>query len=517
MPDLTRRKFLGTGSGALGLSVAAGLGAGRTATGPATASFRSGPGLIASRPLDKLRRQLKGKLLVPGDRGFEAAIMPANGRYLDVIPKAAALCADEHDVVTCVDWARRYGVDPVGRTGGHSYAGYSTTTGLVIDMGRMNSVRIDRDHGTATVGGGALNANMFKATVDGPLFLPVGTCLPVGVGGLTLGGGIGYNSHWQGLTCDHLKASQIVTADGELLDLSPSPREHSDLFWACCGGAGGNFGLNTKFVFDLAEVPRQNVTFYRFDWRGADAAIGVFTTFDEILATAPAELNAVAQAQAVPVTDALGPREAITTFCRGQYIGPSGDLYDLVRPLIANVGVPLSITITEMPFWDVQKIFASAEAEKHSFADISRYAANSLPAAVVEDIVDLLAGCPSRSDEANGSLWSLGWIGGPVMNSRSRTDTAYVHRGMQTMWRPTPVWPNDAPAHVGQGLIEWTNEVIDVLRPHTPDESYQNFPNRLISDWKQEYYAENYARLVRVKTRYDRGNLFRNAQSIPPL
>jgi FAD/FMN-containing dehydrogenase len=87
---------------------------------------------------------------------------------------------------------------------------------------------------------------------------------------------------------------------------------------------------------------------------------------------------------------------------------------------------------------------------------------------------------------------------------------------MHTLWRPTPVWPNDAPAHVGDGLIEWTNEVIDVLRPHTPDESYQNFPNRLIRDWKREYYAENFARLVAVKTEYDRHNLFRNPQSIPP-
>jgi hypothetical protein len=87
---------------------------------------------------------------------------------------------------------------------------------------------------------------------------------------------------------------------------------------------------------------------------------------------------------------------------------------------------------------------------------------------------------------------------------------------MHTLWRPTPEWPNDTPAQVADGLIEWTNEVIDVLRPHTPDESYQNFPSRLIRDRKQEYYAENFPRLVSVKTTYDRHNLFRNYQSIPP-
>jgi FAD/FMN-containing dehydrogenase len=427
---------------------------------------------------------------------------------------AAALCADEHDVVTCVDWSRRYGVQPVGRTGGHSYAGYSTTTGLIIDMGRLNSVRIDRRDGTATVGGGALNANLFAATKGGPLFLPVGTCLGVGVGGLTLGGGIGYNTHWQGLTCDHLRSSQIVTARGELLDLDR--RQHRDLYWACRGGAGGSFGLNTQFVFDLAEVPRQNVTFYRFDWRGADAAMAVFSSFDEILAGAPAALNAVAEAQAEPVGP-KGPREAISVFSRGQYIGPSGELFDLVQPLITAAGLPVKVTVTELTFWDMQAMFASAEAEKHSFGDISRYARKPLPNAAIQGMVDLLANCPYRSEEANGSIWSLGWIGGPVMNAVGRTDTAYVHRDMLTLWRPTPVWPNDAPARVGQALIDWTNEVIDVLRPYTPDESYQNFPNRLIADWKQEYYAENFPRLVTVKTTYDRGNLFRNQQSIPPL
>jgi FAD/FMN-containing dehydrogenase len=496
------------------VTVAAGMGvhpAGR-ARG-LTASRSAGPALVSGSPLGKLRKRLRGRLLVPGDRGFEAAVAPANGRYRDVIPIAAALCADEHDVVACVDWSRRYGIQPVGRTGGHSYAGFSTTTGLVIDMGRLNGVSVDRRAGTLTVGGGALNANVYSATAGGPLFLPVGTCLGVGVGGLTLGGGIGYNSHWQGLTCDHLRSARIVTAAGELLDLDS--RHHEGLFWACRGGAGGSFGLNTRFVFDLAEVPRRDVTFYRYDWRGADAATAVLAAFDEIQATAPAALNAVAAAQAVPVGPP-GPREAITVFSRGQYIGPSGELHDLVQPLISAAGPPVKITLTEMKFWDAQKIFESAGTEKHSFGDISRYARQPVPQTVVAGLVDLLARCPSRSADANGSLWSLGWVGGPVMNSVGRTETAYVHRGMHTLWRPTPVWPDDAPAHVGTGLIDWTNEVIDVLRPHTPDESYQNFPNRLIRDWKQEYYAENFPRLVSVKTSYDRHNLFRNSQSIPP-
>jgi FAD/FMN-containing dehydrogenase len=506
MTDLSRRDFLGVGGGVLGLSAAAALGRRR----PRTSARPAG------NPLEELRSQLKGTLLTPGDAGFGPATAPANGRYRDVIPLAAALCADELDVVACVEWAKEHHVQPVGRTGGHSYAGFSTTTGLIVDMGLLNSVSIDRDDGTATVGGGALNGDLFRATNRGSLFLPAGTCLGVGVGGLTLGGGIGYNTHWQGLTCDHLRSTRMVIADGNLLDVDPS--HDGDLFWACQGGAGGSFGLNTQFVFELAEMPAGNVSFYRFDWRGADAATAVLSTFDHLLATAPAALNAVAQAQAVPI-GAGGPREAITVFSRGQYIGPSDELYDLVKPLIDAAGVPLTMTIEEMTFWEAQKMFASSEAEheQHSFGDLGRYASKPLPQPVVAAMVDLLARCPSRSDGPygpGGSLWSLGWIGGPVVNAKHRTQTAYVHRDMHTMWRPTPVWPDNASNAVQADLLDWTNAVICLLEKHTPRESYQNFPNRLITDWQQQYYAENYDRLAQVKAKYDRHNLFRNEQSI---
>ena len=180
---------------------------------------------------------------------------------------AVAVCADEHDVATCVDWARRYHVRPVARGGGHSYAGFSTTRGLLIDMSLLNRVRVNQARGTMTLGGGTLNGHLFKALKGGHLFLPVGTCLGVGAGGLTLGGGMGYNTRWAGLTCDHLQSSRIVTADGDLRDIDA--RQHGDLYWACRGGAGGSFGINTSFTFDLLEVPRKTVSYYLAWWRGS--------------------------------------------------------------------------------------------------------------------------------------------------------------------------------------------------------------------------------------------------------
>ncbi|MBA2521384.1 MAG: FAD-binding oxidoreductase, partial [Chloroflexia bacterium] len=402
MTTLNRRGLLRAGTAAtLGFGLGIGLKASSLADDagtPAAGMAGIGPGALAD-----LGRRLEGTLLVPGDAGYEAQSRPSNGRFRHTRPLAVAQVAHETDVATCILWSQENGVPLVGRGGGHSYAGFSTTTGLLIDIRQLSTVVINQGDRAAIIGGGAVNRDYFNLTADGPLFLPGGTCLGVGVGGLTLGGGIGYNTHWAGLTCDHLRSSRIITASGELLEIDED--NHGDLFWACRGGAGGNFGINTSLTFDLVEAPQSNVTFYRFDWRGADAAAAVFATFHAILQSAPPALNAVAQAQASEVGDG-GPRAAIDVFSRGQYIGPISELLDLVSPLLA-AAKPTQATIQEMTFWDMQRMFVSEEADWHSYGDISRYAAAPIPDRAIGDLVDLLAACPSRTATANGSLWSL--------------------------------------------------------------------------------------------------------------
>ncbi len=510
MSSVSRRNLLRGGTAAaLGLGLGLRFGASSSAQDAATPTVA---GLQDQGALADLRQRLGGTLILPGDALYEPQSHPSNGRYRHIRPVAIAQVADERDIATSLAWCRENGVPLVGRGGGHSYAGYSTTEGLTIDLSKLNTVIFDPVAGTAIIGGGAVNRDYFNLTADGPWFLPGGTCLGVGVGGLTLGGGIGYNTHWAGLTCDHLRSSRIVTADSEVLEIDEE--NHPDLFWACRGGAGGNFGINTSFTYDLAPAHQDNVTFYRFDYRGADAAAAVFSAFHTMLQGAPAALNAVAQAQAVELGDG-GPREAISVFTRGQYIGPIRELLDLLGPVLA-AAKPTQAVVQEMAFWDMQRQFVSEEATWHSYGDHSRYAAEPLPDSAISAMVDLLAACPSRSDATNGSIWSLGWVGGDVVGSVGRTETAYVHRDMLTLLRPTPVWDNDASEDVAADLIAWTEEVIAAIAPHTPNESYQNFPNRIIDDWQEAYYAENFPRLVEVKTAYDPGKVFNNPQSIPP-
>ena len=459
--------------------------------------------------LEDLRARLKGTLMLPGDSGYDPARQPANGRYRDLLPLAVARCEDEDDAQTCVAWCVENGVRPTVRGGGHSYAGFSTTAELLVDLRRLNHVSINRSDGTATCGGGALNRDFLIAYENSPLFLPGGTCLGVGIGGLTLGGGIGYNAHWAGLTSDHLKSSRMVTATGGLVEFDAN--QYEDLYWACQGAAGGSFGINTSFTFDLVEAS-ETVTYFRFDWSGSDAAMEAFAAFHTILETAPDALNAVAMAEALPL-DGQTPEDAIHTMSRGQYIGPIDELEDLIQPLRAVAG-PDSVVVEEKSFWAMQRQIASEEPVQHCFGDISRYANESVPDDVIAEMVEVLIESPVRTDDANCSIWSLGWVGG-VVGNKGRTDTAYVHRDALTLLRPTTVWPNDTEKAVEDEINAWTAQVVSVIEPHTPNESYQNFPNRAIEDYAEQYYAENLPRLVEIKQRWDPDNLFQNPQSVP--
>ena len=406
------------------------------------------------------------------------------------------------------------------RGGGHSYAGYSTTTGLLIDIGGLNSVQI-KNGSTAIVGGTALNGNVYEATRNGRYFLPVGTCLGVGVGGLVLGGGIGYNTRWAGLTADCLVSTRVVTASGDLVEANAY--RNSDLFWACRGGAGGSFGVNTSFTFALKAVPREKITYFFFQGRGADLAAGLFDEFHRLMATGESRINAVARAQAVKIAQAA----------------PRGDRRDVERPVHRPRAQTDARAVILPPAQDLVENAGDAilggrgkiqwrPIAVTSFGDISRYARKPVSDTAISKQIELLVRCPSRSDVGkdgpSGSLWSLGWVGGNVMNSVGRTETAYVHRNMSTLLRPTCAWPDDAaregiddaPGSVGGDLLAWTEEMIAAVVPETPHESYQNFPNRLIKDWKQQYYAENLDKLMKVKTKYDPANLFNNARVFPP-
>ena len=296
------------------------------------------------------------------------------------MPRLVVRVADAVDVASCLDWSRDTGLPIAVRGGGHSYAGLSTSTGLVIDLSRLAHVRVSAE-GTVTVGGGATNAGLLDASLGGRWLVPAGTCLSVGVGGLVQGGGMGYHSRWAGLTSDRLRSAQVVTAKGELLTASTD--EHPDLFWALRGGTGGTFGVCTELEFDAAPVPTDDIVYYRFTWTGADAALAMLIALDDIHQTAPPEFVASAGVQATPMR-LNGPDAAMDVFVRGQFLGTEDDFRAIVAPLLAAAR-PETEDIRVEPFWVVAPPDSTnPESENHSWGDISRFADAPLPESALE-------------------------------------------------------------------------------------------------------------------------------------
>jgi FAD/FMN-containing dehydrogenase len=463
-----------------------------------------------------LQRRLKGQVLVPADPNFAEENLPANDRYESVIPMAIALCANPDDVQTCVRWCVEEGIQPVIRGGGHNYIGASTTTGLLIKTGSMNGVSVDPRAGTVTLGAGALNMNLLSTLRGGALMLPIGTCPSVGVAGLVLGGGIGDNSRWAGMTCDHLESTTVVLASGESVEASGT--ENPDLFWALRGAAGGNFGVNTSFTFRLVEIPTPKITVFGMVFSGKDAMVAGWSAFDRLMLSAPDQLSGFAAVTNVrplgadnkPAARYAAPFPNLSI--DGSFQGTQAEAREILAPVI-NLA-PTDLIMGEMDYWDAQiNWLAVGSMPKHGLEECSRFTNEPIPADRLDHLVDRVLAAPGGTEDANAEVRLMCWSGGQA-NRVAPEAMAYVHRSGNHLLRPA-VWWRDQPASMQRDLLDWTAETFAFISDFTQPGSFQNWPYSEQKDWQQAYYGDNFDRLRQVKQRYDPANLFHYAQSIP--
>jgi FAD/FMN-containing dehydrogenase len=470
----TRRRFIGAGSVALVGALAQPT---RTAAGLSAASI--------SPPA-----KLSGRVIWPQDPEYGEARLDFNAR-LSRFPAAIVICDDARDVQNAIRWAREEGVPLCARSGGHSYEAFSTVDGgLVIDVSGLDRVVVDARRGEARVGSGVRLLDLYRRLHVHGLTLSAGTCPSVGIAGLTLGGGFGFLSRQDGLTCDNLLAVDLVNADSDVLRISN--QEHPDLFWALRGGGAGNFGIATAFTFRLRAI--EDVALLRVTWPWHDLG-EVLDTWQRWAPTVDERL--------VPELHVPDSRVGMVTSV-GQFAGAATELEDLVRPLL-QVGTPSSPQVWSVPFLTAVEYFAGPEIAHSTFKNTGAFAYEPFSSEAIATLIEQMRASPSERN-----LVGLYPFGGAIA-AIDPAATAFVHRRALFNLQYQAFWDDPADA---QANVAWVRDIRKAMLPYTTG-TYVNFVDSEITDWATAYYGANLPRLMRIKAVYDPNNVFGGPQSIP--
>ena len=242
----------------------------RVAAAGASLAWAPSAGGVARAAGTSAGPPIQGQLIKRGAAGFAQAAHVYNSRFDGVLPSLVARPINAADVRKAVQWGVANGVPLRARSGGHSYAGYSTLSGgMALDLRNLRGISVNLTARTATIGAGAQLIDVYSALAARGVTIPAGSCPSVGIAGHAMGGGMGLAGRNFGLTADNLLSAQIVTADGSLI--TASAHEHPNLYWALRGGGGGNFGVVTSFTFRVHQVPR-TVAWFFVRWPASHAA-----------------------------------------------------------------------------------------------------------------------------------------------------------------------------------------------------------------------------------------------------
>lgn len=453
---------------------------------------------------DDLAQRLQGQLVRPDDASYGELYLPSNRRYEDVRPQGIASCLDSSDVRESVLWAREHEVPVAIRSGGHNYAGYSTTEGLLIDLGQMRGVAVDDDTGIATVQVGARNTDLYDSLQPHEATISAGRCPTVAIGGLVLGGGIGFSSRKLGLTCDSLLETEIVTADGQILTCNE--RENEDLFWACRGGSGGNFGVNVSYTFQATPV--EDVSIYDLRW-DIEEGEKVIPALQDVVLQAPDDFSC--RMGGGRSGEDGGGRSSANVNALGQYFGPREELLELLEPVL-RLAEPTKNIIEDKTFWQAKDyLFHNTPYDRYLVK--SAFVQEALPEQGIEELIRQVTGWPGSSNEDGGGF-AMFALGGAVSRI-PKEETAYVHRDSRFLLAMSGAWASGDSGRTEQENVDWVEGFADGMRAYTTEYAYQNFIDRSQADSANAYYGDNLNRLIDIKRRHDPDDFFQFPQSVP--
>jgi FAD/FMN-containing dehydrogenase len=457
----------------------------------------TGAGLVS----DEFRATFRGELIEPGDAGYDDARAVYNG-MIDRRPRLIARCVDAADVIAAVNLARESGTLLAVRGGGHNAGGLGVwDDALVADLSEMRGVHVDPAAGAVRVEGGATWGDVDHATHPFGLAVPSGFISTTGVGGLTLGGGIGYLTRQYGFTVDSLLSADVVLADGSFV--TASAESHPDLFWALRGG-GGNFGAVTSFEF--RGRPVRNVVGGPMLFT-LDRAAEILRFWDEFIAQAPEDLNGWFGFLTVPPVDPFPPELQLQKVCGIVWCANCAP--ERAQELLAPVRdlKPALDGVMEMPFPVLQSAFDALYPKGEQWywrADFVDELGDEAIAIHLEHAAQL------PTPQSTMHLYPIDGAAHRVSND----DSAFAYRNAR--YGQVIVGVDPDPAN-NERMTKWTHEYHDALHPHSAGGAYVNMmmhdegPDRVRAS-----YGDNYDRLVEIKRRYDPANLFRVNQNIAP-
>ncbi len=468
----------------------------------------------------ELRRRLNGALVMPGDKGYDALALPQNLRYKPLsVPQGIATVRTTEQVSLCIDWARHETIDPIVRSGGHCYAGFSTTTGLQIDMRAMNRIDNARSNkklaeDEIVVGGGALNKDIYAALKAVDATITHGRCTAVGAAGFLLGGGIGFNMRRLGIGSDGMLATDIVLADSSAITASASG--NSDLFWACRGGAGGNFGVNTAFKMKVHKAP-SSLCVFNLTW--TQKPDDVLPVLLETLRNATTDLGSKVSVTAPSPADRARGGDVHVALL-GQLVGSKDALLSILRPVL-RIAAPDDLKATDgrqgiytMPYWPGQA-FLEEEGKPAYYQERSSFVRGPMPAEKLKAALHWARNLPVQT---KGPCEFKFFQTGGAVNALASGATAFVHRDSDWIFDIEINWLVEDPRETVDALHKWQDDFYTEMEDGKITSSYQNFADPSLKDnqWQTAYYGQNYSKLQRVKQQYDRDSFFRYKQSIQP-
>ncbi|WP_327132892.1 FAD-binding oxidoreductase [Streptomyces sp. NBC_01343] len=451
--------------------------------------------------IEQLREGVRGAVTTPDDDAYDQARKVHNA-MIDKRPAAVVHCANAGDVMAAVGFARENELDLAVRGGGHSVPGFGTCDGgVVADLSGMRGVRVDPVRRTARAEGGATWGDFNAATHAFGLATTGGIISTTGVGGLTLGGGIGYLARGLGLSCDNLISADVVTADGGLL--IASEEENDDLFWALRGG-GGNFGAVTSFEFRLSPV--KDVYGGPILYELEDAAT-VLRSFAEYIADAPEELGGFPAFQLAPPLPFIpenrhGDPFVLVVAC---WAGPLEEgeralqaFHDFAPVVAEHVG--------PMPYPALNSAFDALVPPGLQHYWKANFVTELSDAAIAAHVE-----YGPRLPAVNSTVHIY-----PINGACHRVApeaTAFAYRDCSFAPVIAGMWPDPS---ANEANIAWVRDYYEATAPHSEEGGYINFMAADDQDRIRANYKGNYDRLVEVKRKYDPGNVFHLNQNIAP-